>query len=102
MFTRQVLGRVAVAAVVAAILVAGTVALVERGAGPAGSGPQLTPPISRPVDASQLTGPQADSTLDPGFTGGLPQQPNMGTKPPRSSAAPGTSASPVPSVSRAP
>jgi hypothetical protein len=63
MITRKMLGRVAVAAA-AAILVAGTVAFVERGAGPAGSGLQLTPPISRPVDASQLTGPRADSTLD--------------------------------------
>jgi hypothetical protein len=96
MITRRMLVRVAVAAVVAAILVTGTVAFVERGAGPDGSGPQLTPPISRPVDASQLTGPQADSRLDPGFTGGLPQQPNMGTKPPSASA------SPVASVSRAP
>ena len=96
MITRKVLGRAAVAAVVAAILVAGTVVLVERGAGPAVSGPQMTPPISRPVDASQLTGPQADSTLDPGFTGGLPQQPNMATKPPGASASPATSASRAP------
>jgi hypothetical protein len=102
MITRGMLGRVAVAAVVAAILVAGVVAFVEHGTSAAGSGPQLTPPISRPVDASQLTGPMADSTVVPGHTGGLPQQPNMGTKPPTTSASPGTSAPPVTTASRAP
>jgi hypothetical protein len=102
MIARKMLGRAAVAAVVAAVLVAGVVAFVEHGTGPAGSGPQLTPPISRPVDASQLTGPQADSTVVPGHTGGLPQQPNMGTKPPSTSASPSASISPVTSVSHAP
>jgi hypothetical protein len=84
---------VAVAVVVATILVVGAVVYVERGTGPAdgGSGAQVSPPISRPVDVRRLTGQQADSTLDPSFTGGPAQQPNMGTKPPSSSASPSAS-----------
>jgi hypothetical protein len=79
----KIITRFTVVAVVAAILIAALAAHVGQGATP---GAQPSPPISRPVDLTKMTfGPGGNpvvSTLDPGFTGGPPQQPNMGTKPP--------------------
>lgn len=95
MITKRVISRSILMAVLAAILIAALAAYVGQGATP---GTQPTPPISRPVDLSKMTfgsgGNPVVSTLDPSFTGGPPQQPNMGTKPP-ATASSALSAEPV-------
>lgn len=95
MITKKILRWVAAAAVVAA-LAAGVFAFVALTASPAAGGAsEPVGPRSGPVNAASLPalplGPVA-----PGFTGGPPQQPNMGSK----TATPSTVPSVMPSTEK--
>jgi hypothetical protein len=73
--------RFAIAAVLAVGAIGGVVVLGERGGVNADQPIRVSFPSDGAINVAGLPSVPI-APLDPGFTGGPPQQPNMGTKPP--------------------
>ena len=75
MITKRTVWRMAIVGFLAAIAIAGAVAFTAHGGGQTGTY------SNGMINGESLTKAPI-APLDPGFTGGPPLQPNMGTKPP--------------------
>jgi hypothetical protein len=74
MLSRGLVRRIAALAILAALVIAGAVAWNYHPM-------PFLQAVSGPINAEGLS-PEPMVPVDPGFTGGPPVQPNMGTKPP--------------------